>query len=217
MKQEKIFTAIAAATFFVLICTAALLSSGDFLGRTLGAAFLPGAKGEAETALKEDGAKAGVDLEKIEPLPPEQINTRTLWLARCIYSETKRPEEQELVGWVVRNRVETGYRGNSTYREAVLDPYQFSAFNPGSRKRGYYSSLASSSTPPGWQRALAVAHHVLNAPASMRPFSEGTRHFFSERSMKGQKSPSWAESHKKVKPAGFDIDEHRFRFYEDIS
>lgn len=44
-----------------------------------------------------------------------------LWLARTIFSETKRPHEQELVAWVVRNRVETGYRGNATYEAAVLD------------------------------------------------------------------------------------------------
>ncbi len=50
-----------------------------------------------------------VDVRRLPVLPPQElkkIDNETLWLARCIYSETKRPEEQELVAWVVRNRVE---------------------------------------------------------------------------------------------------------------
>ena len=74
---------------------------------------------------------------------PAYVTDDVLWLARCIYSETKKAHEQELVAWVIRNRVETGYRGESTYEGTVLDPYQFSAFNPGSSKRRLYATLAS--------------------------------------------------------------------------
>lgn len=160
------------------------------------------------------------DIKRLEPLPPTMLRTmdsETLWLARVIYSETKQPEEQELVAWVVRNRVETGYRGKTTYRDAVLDRLQFSAFNPGSSKRTYYSSLKPSSKAPGWQRALRIAHEVRQMPLSLRPFSKTTRHFYSERSMVGQKHPRWAKGQRPVTPRRpFALDARRFRFFENI-
>ena len=90
-----------------------------------------------------------VDTRKITPLPVQKLGTidrETLWLARCVYSETNRPEEMELVAWTIRNRVETRYRGQSTYRGTVLDPFQFSAFNPGSSKRRHYLNLDPTSS-----------------------------------------------------------------------
>lgn len=173
---------------------------------------------EAKNSSVEGLALSTVTMEKLKPLPPEEIDTETLWLARCIYSETKKPEEQELVAWVVRNRVDTGYRGTRTYQEAVLDPYQFSAFNPDNPKRHHYLSLDRSSNAPGWQHALRIAYEVRHLPPQARPFSIKTRHFFSERSMPAQRHPNWAQRHKKVAPEnGYRIDERRFRFYKDIS
>jgi hypothetical protein len=138
-----------------------------------------------------------------------------LWLARVIYSETKRPDEQELVAWVVRNRVETAYRGASTYRQAVLDPWQFSAFNRNSPKRRHYLNLPVDSRAPGFQTAVAIAHDVLNAPAYERPFGLTTRHFYSERSMVGRSAPAWARGHR---PVALDrpVDPRRFRFYANV-
>ena len=150
-------------------------------------------------------------------LTPGQIDDRTLWLARCIYSETKRPVEQELVAWVVRNRVETGYRGIDSYYEAVLDPYQFSAFNRGNRKRSYYLSLGRKTQAPGWQRALAIAHMVLQSDVSRRPFPATTRHFFSEVSMPGGHHPYWSFGERSVVPErDYTIDRDRFRFYAGV-
>lgn len=145
----------------------------------------------------------------------EAIREDVLWLARCIYSETKRPDEQELVAWVVRNRVETGYRGVKTYRDAVLDPWQFSAFNTNSPKRRHYSRLGFDSRATGWQTALYIAYDVLSAPAYERPFPVETRHFYSEQSMRGRTSPNWAAGQR---PVSLDrqIDPRRFRFYSEI-
>ncbi|PSQ98554.1 MAG: hypothetical protein BRD48_06930 [Bacteroidetes bacterium QS_9_68_14] len=219
--SEKARTAVAAAALFLLISAAALISGGNFLGQTLGAAFAPGQGGtnasEAALSAEAEGARAGDAPGARKALPEDQIGSETLWLARCIYSETKRPEEQEFVAWVVRNRVETGYRGNDSYREVVLDPYQFSAFNPGSRKRSYFMSLDASSQEDGWRRALRIAHQVKTAPAGSRPFSKATRHFFSERSMTGRRSPNWSAHGEKVTPeGGKNLAEDRFRFYEDV-
>lgn len=151
----------------------------------------------------------------ISPLP---VDESTLWLARVIYSETKQPHEQELVGWVVRNRVETGFRGYSTYKDVVLDPYQFSAFNPGEAKRSFFVNLTPEIELPGWQQALWIAHYVRHADPTFRPFSVNTRHFYSERSMSGRTHPFWVNSHRFVTP-GWDyrVNERRFRFYEEIS
>ena len=140
-----------------------------------------------------------------------------LWLARVIYSETKRADEQELVAWTVRNRVETGYRGKTTYKSVVLDPWQYSAFNTNSPKRGHYSTLAPTSTARGFQSALRVAHDVYYASESTRPFAKTTRHFYSERSMVGGKAPTWAVGQRPVHLAKHNIDPRRFRFYAAIA
>jgi hypothetical protein len=157
-----------------------------------------------------------VDINPIPVFDASLISEDVLWLARCIYSETKRAEEQQLVAWVVRNRVETEYRGQGTYRGVVLDPYQFSAFNPGSRKRRLFMGLTSSSEGQGWQSALRVAHDVYYSAERERPFPEETRHFYSERSMAGRMRPVWADGETPVQAAGYVIDPRRFRFYTDI-
>ena len=174
-----------------------------------------------DPAVLESYSRVIANLKRIEPLPPQmlpQVDSETLWLARCIYSETKRPEEQELVAWVIRNRVETGYRGQRSYRDVVLDPYQFSAFNPGTRTRSKYSALSPTTTNAGWQRALRIAHEVKSMPASLRPFSGTTRHFYSEQSMVGGRTPAWAHGQRPVRPKrDFTLEARRFRFYENIA
>lgn len=142
-------------------------------------------------------------------------STQVLWLARAIYSETKQPHEQELVAWAIRNRVDTQYRGGDSYRAVVLDPWQFSAFNTNNPKRQYYSSLAFDSSPPGFQQALDIAERVATAPDSSRPFPETTRHFYSERSMVGGRSPGWAAN---KQPVMLDrkVDPRRFRFFAGV-
>ena len=149
-------------------------------------------------------------------LKPTAIDDETLWLARCVFSETKDPREMVLVAWVVRNRVETGYRGRDRYKDVILDPFQFSAFNPSSSTRYFYSNLKVGSEVRGWDAALRAAYQVRTADPSERPFSGFTRHFYSERSMIGRTMPNWAGG---IQPVAVDktIDEKRFRFYEGIS
>ena len=157
--------------------------------------------------------------ERIRPLFPEEgdsllIDPETLWLARCIYSESDRPHEQEVVAWVVRNRVATAYRGRTTYHDVVLDPYQFSAFNPGNARSQYYRSLMPDDRRPRWQRALQIAAYVRRTPWSERPFPVDVRHFYSEVSMKGQRHPTWSIGQTSVASKRFrTIDPYRFRFF----
>jgi hypothetical protein len=158
-----------------------------------------------------------VEVKAAPEFSTEQVTDDVLWLARAIYSETKRPEEQELVAWTIRNRVETNYRGKDTFEETVLDPWQYSAFNRNSPKRHHYSSLAPTSTAKGFQTALRVAHDVYHAPTTLRPFPETTRHFYSERSMVGGRTPAWARGKRPVQLADHDIDPRRFRFFAAIA
>ena len=154
-------------------------------------------------------------LRALAPLEGESvpIDSETLWLARCIYSESDRPHEQELVGWVVRNRVATAYRGRRTYEGVVLDDRQFSAFNAGSARRGFYLGLRPEDGPPGWRRALLIASYVRRAPWSRRPFGVTVRHFYSEVSMVGRRHPTWAVGEAPVRPnRPYEVDPFRFRF-----
>ena len=167
--------------------------------------------------LAASGLPTHVVSDAVPAFDADRVSADVLWLARCAYSETKTPHEQELVAWVIRNRVETGYRGQRTYEGVVLDPYQFSAFNPRSSKRSLYANLVSTSDSDGWLRALEVAHDVYNAPASARPFDSTTRHFYSERSMVGGGAPAWAVGHRPVRPAASRIDPRRFRFYSGVA
>jgi hypothetical protein len=194
----------------------------DVLSQTTQTAMLPLASDSAATLGTEVAETSeyvvGEKLEKMEPLPPQEIDTETLWLARVIYSETKEPQEQELVAWVVRNRKDTEYRGKDSYQEVALDSYQFSAFNPGTRTRSHYSSLTPKSTEAGWQNALSIAKQVKEAPDSLRPFTETTRHFFSQQSMRGGGFPNWARGKSAVDPErDFDLNVRRFRFYSGIN
>lgn len=212
------------AIVFVVLLLAGIVSiKGDLFGKNASAVVVGAEQDSAVEAVDEQPADNELIREvlanprKVKPLPPEKIDSETLWLARVIYSETKRPEEMELVAWVVRNRVETQYRGRTSYRDAVLDPFQFSAFNPGDRKRAHYTSLTRTSDAPGFQNALTIAHSVRNADESYRPFEERTRHFYSERSMVGVKHPNWAKGGEKVKPQrNFELDEQRFRFFAGV-
>jgi hypothetical protein len=153
------------------------------------------------------------------PVPPELIDEETLWLARCIFSESKRFEEQELVAWVVRNRVETGYRGKTSYRDTVLDPFQFSAFNKNSTKRAFYMGLTPTTELTGWNRTLWIAYHVRNGESNFRPFPLKTRHFYSARSMQeDQGPPAWTEGRAPVTPdRDYTIEDTRFRFFAGVS
>jgi hypothetical protein len=138
-----------------------------------------------------------------------------LWLARCVYSESDRAHEQRLVAWVVRNRVETQYRGES-YREVVLEPRQFSAFNAPSLRRNHILSLDAYSVSTSWRQALAIALDVYLAPEAERPFSVTTRHFYSPISMEGGRTPHWALDATPLSAARLGIDPYRFKFFADI-
>ena len=212
----------------LLVFAGSTLWRGEQIAQTLSSAIIPAQTSAPTITAKEVEASQSrydhlvetlqTNPQRLRPLPASTFDTETIWLARAIFSETKRAEEQELVAWVIRNRVETGYRGQETYREVVLDPFQFSAFNPGNGKRWYYANLDPNTDIRSWQRALTIAYRVRLAEPEYRPFSIRTRHFYSERSMVGSSYPNWAAGKRPVTPQRrFRLDERRFRFFEGVS
>ena len=150
--------------------------------------------------------------DSLEVIAEAERRPEILWTARALYSETKRAHEMRFVAWVIRNRYDVRHRGASSYRSVVLDHKQFSAFNRGSAKRGFYLSLEPkhSGQVPRWHTALATAKSVIDAPEEKRPFSLSTLFFYSQRSMDGQ--PHWESSMREV--ALGSVNSHRFRFLQ---
>lgn len=168
---------------------------------------------QADDALPDDDAVATA-LDRLQQLSPLQMD-EVLWLARGIYSESNRAHEQYLVAWVIRNRVETDFRGTS-YRNVVLAPRQFSAFNDPTPRRTYLLSLDQTTTLESWRTAVAIAFDVYHAPVTDRPFARSTRHFYSPISMQGRAAPRWAESATPLAATELGVDPQRFRFYDTI-
>ncbi len=173
--------------------------------------LLAGSQAVAQPAEAPSGSALRAQLGRLSPFQQDEV----LWLARCIYSESDRGHEQRLVAWVVRNRAETDYRGTN-YREVVLEPRQFSAFNEPSIRRNHILSLTPHSLSKAWRRALAIALDVYQAPASKRPFPIATRHFYSPVSMKGGRTPRWAKNVEPLSNVRLGVDPHRFRFFAGI-
>lgn len=116
--------------------------------------------------------------EKEPPATPFQ-QEEILWLARGVYSETKNEEEMHLIAWVIRNRVETKYRG-TTYQEVLTSEKQFSGLHISSLEYKNNHSLDYSDTKnKNWRAALATAKEVYTADESDRPFPKTVRHFYS--------------------------------------
>lgn len=150
--------------------------------------------------------------EESSVLKDPSYDEEVLWFSRIIYSETKDVEEQVLVAWVVRNRVETGFRGN-TYKEVALSASQFSGLN--SFDRNYYRNinLDYADNVPGWRTAVEVAKLVYDAPEAWRPFSIDTRHFYSPMVVS---PPSWTHGRTPVREIKNAWGGVRFAFYQGV-
>ncbi len=151
---------------------------------------------------------------RLRALPPFEMDEVT-WLARCLVTESNRPREQWYVAWVVRNRVETRFAG-ATYREVVLEPFQFSAFNAPSAARDAALALTPRSEAPHWREAVRIALTVSQAPVERRPFPVTVRHFYSPISMEGDRTPTWAQGRTPVALNDPTISDRRFRFYDGL-
>jgi len=137
-----------------------------------------------------------------------------LWLARIMYSETKRAEEQVLIGWVARNRVETGFQG-ATYKEVALRSGQFSGLNTSDQNYRHNISRSFTSEGESWGTALRAAEAIYTAPFALRPFPQTVRHFYSPQSLKV--GPGWSADISAVhKVIDNETGSVRFAFYDGV-
>ncbi|MBI2046050.1 MAG: cell wall hydrolase [Parcubacteria group bacterium] len=147
----------------------------------------------------------------VAPLDEKEI----LWLARGVYSETKNEEEMRLIAWVIRNRVETKYRG-TTYQEVVTSEKQFSGFHVSSSEYKNNRSLDYSDIKnKDWRAALAIAKKVYTADESERPFPKTVRHFYSPALI--DTAPEWAREENPYQNIAYsEIPNPNFVFYNAI-
>lgn len=145
-----------------------------------------------------------VSEEAEEPSIGPRDRDEILWLARAIYSETKNEREMPLIGWVVRNRVENRYWGDTTYKDVVTCPHQFSGLYLGQN-----AYLGYEDTYRVWQKALSVAHEVYYANEDERPFSSSIQHFYSPLVVR---KPHWADDEK----LAFVTHDQSFAFYQGV-
>lgn len=143
-------------------------------------------------------------------------NREVLWLARIIYSETKKADEQVLIAWVARNRLDTSFRGATTYHEVATARGQFSGLNMSDAQYLHNISRSYQSSGESWESALDVAKAVYKSPGFLRPLPKTVKHFYSPRSVRI--APEWAADHKPVLVVkdyskGASV---RFAFYDGI-
>lgn len=148
---------------------------------------------------------------KANPFEKQEI----LWLARGVYSETKNEEEMRLIAWVIRNRVETKYRG-TTYQEVLTREKQFSGLHASSPEYKNNLSLEYDDMKnKDWRVALAVAKEVYTADKSARPFPKTVRHFYSPALI--ETAPEWAREESPYQNMAYlETPKPNFVFYNAI-
>jgi len=172
------------------------------------------ADGKTPKEVHKDAQKRAEMSQTDNPVMTQTDKREILWLARIMYSETKRADEQHIIGWVVRNRVDTGYTGR-TYESVAKHSRQFSGLNPYDKRYEHNISRWYSSEGYSWETALELAKEVYFAPESSRPLALTTRHFYSPNAVR--QTPAWAEGQQAVKllkdPATGAV---RFALYDQV-
>lgn len=164
--------------------------------------------------IKAAGFRIGVNKGEVLDAELARDEEEILWLARLVYSETKRPDEQVLVAWVVRNRVEAGYKGK-TYKEVAQHDSQFSGLNAFDRNYRHNITRNYGDSGEAWENAVSVARAVYDAPEVLRPFPKTVKHFYSPISVRVK--PTWAKGSEPVQVVK-DASNNavRFAFYDSV-
>lgn len=166
-----------------------VLIAGTVIGSALEANFGSGVndRNPAPDTVYYETPSSGVGAD----IPRTTIN----WVARALYSETKRLKDFEYVAWVVRNRMKSPHYPG-TARAVILQPSQFSAFNNWERRKELEAMRYPETRKTAFRRAYRIARYVLAAPDSLNPLPQ-TTHFFMPETMKkkyGEARPDWAHT-----------------------
>lgn len=81
-----------------------------------------------------------------------------MFLAKTIYGESRGEGEESWykVGWTIKNRVEKEWRGKTSFKEVVLDSYQFSCWNEGDPNR----TVIENPSGKTWSKIFDVAIEI---------------------------------------------------------
>jgi N-acetylmuramoyl-L-alanine amidase len=126
---------------------------------------------------------------------PEHIgnfndDTEQLILARAIFGEARGlSEEGKLaVGWTIKNRVLDSRWGN-TYKEVILEPHQYSAFNEQDPNWAYVKNpLIKETQKKSWYECYKIAGKIIKN--KIGDPTDGANHYFSDYIA----PPYWAKS-----------------------
>jgi len=128
------------------------------------------------------------------PIPDDDI----MWLAKTIFGEARGENAitQYLVGWVIRNRKEDRgqFRRQSTYKQVVLAPYQFSCWLEGDPNKPKVEQPWKYDMQ-AWKIAQAVALTVEMSPQRKNPIP-GVLHYVDVSI--ADRLPRWAKQMKKI-------------------
>ncbi len=121
------------------------------------------------------------------------MDTNLLHLAKTIWGEARGENIETMlaVGWVVRNRL-SAKRYGKTYKDVVLQPFQFSCWNSGD----IYVVQDKL-----WEVCIGVAIVVMQSAEKYNPIP-GVRHFY-DKSM-DKNPPYWAEDGEYMSVYGVD-------------
>ena len=135
-----------------------------------------------------------------------------LWATRTIISETKNASEMIFIGNVIRNRVDLNYRGRKTVRQVILDPYQFSAFNPNRNSRWKYINMTEKHVSDSlWAKAWKAARFTMTAPREVLPLSNPCINHFAHHKRVVDK-PDWMFQMEQISLG--DIESPRLSIYK---
>ena len=194
------------------------LSSKDF-------ASASDAKDVGDAAVVEGGPA-----EDISKLNPNDLD----WLATCIMDEANNqiPDGKAAVAQIIKNRIARKDRGNTTIKDTVLSPKQFSGFyyenvngkytqvahdEAQAEQRGL-QKMAKYQRSPKWAEAKRIGEQVMkgtyetNDPVfqKMRANKRATQYlnYDSTKSLNSSGVPAWASDSKRIGK----IDDHTFYF-----
>ena len=210
-KTRNAYESVLKLVIFAFLVVLFLAVYGAYLMFMNDSAFGPDQKSRVQE-LRAENIRLATRLKKCEGKMARR-DPETIWLARALYSETDHPLEMHYVAWVIRNRIELEYNGASTYREAILAPYQFSAFNTAERRAELLTLDAGTKGNLLWSFALQVAIDVRQADDEERLLPQNTTHFYSQISMpKDKPHPDWRWHMSQVHVS--EVSSYRFRFFQ---
>lgn len=129
-------------------------------------------------------------------------DSEAVLLARCIFGEARSEEDRGryAVGFVVKNRTRDKDR---TYHQVILQPAQFSCFNPGDPN---YEKLKDPEQfdAEAWERCLEIAREIVACNDDRNPVGDAT-HYHAD-----GVSPGWTETGRQTVRVGSHL------FYENV-